>query len=412
MSSDPNNSSAFTRRFIRGLGATALGPVVTAAIQLGPVPLLIHAWGAAKYGDWLLLSAIPSYLSLTDLGFGDASGSDMTVRVAAGDREGALRTFQSSWALFVAVSLIVILFACGSVWWIPWQHWFHLSSLSSNRAATVILILAVYTVVAQQTGILESGFRCDGNFAVGVFCVTMLRLVEAICACAVGMLTNSLAYMALTYLVARCLGLAGYSLLLRRRSAWLSLGFRYARVSTIRELIPPAAGFIAFPLGYAISLQGFTILIGSLLGPLAVTAFSTLRTLSKLNYQVMGTIGWAVWPEISTAFGSGKVSLARLLHRRACQAALCTALVGGVGLWILGPFIYQVWIRSAVPFNVTCFHILIIVTLANCFWFVSSVVPMSTNVHHRLAFAYVGLASTSLLLARLLIPLLGLTGAA
>lgn len=397
---------------MRGLGATALGPVVTAAIQLGPVPLLIHAWGASKYGDWLLLAAIPSYLSLTDLGFGDASGSDMTVRVAAGDREGALRTFQSSWALFIAVAAIVILFVCSSVWWLPWQHWFRLSSLSSDQAATVIFILAVYAVIGQQTGILESGFRCDGNFALGVFCVTILRLVEAIFACVVGIVTNNLAYVAVTYLGARCIGLTGYGLLLHRRSPWLSLGFRHARLSTVRELIPPAAGFVALPLGYAISVQGFTILIGSLLGPLAVTAFSTLRTLSKVNFQIMGSIGWAVWPEVSAAFGAGKISVARLLHRRACQAALCMALVGGTGLWVFGPFIYRVWIRSAVPFNVTCFHILLVVTLANCFWFVSSVVPMSTNAHHRLAFAYVGLAAASLLLARLLIPPFGLKGAA
>lgn len=64
-----------------------LGPVVNAIIQLGSVPLLLHAWGAPKYGDWLLLYAIPSYRGLSDLGFGDASGSDMFVRVAANDRE-------------------------------------------------------------------------------------------------------------------------------------------------------------------------------------------------------------------------------------------------------------------------------------------------------------------------------------
>jgi O-antigen/teichoic acid export membrane protein len=251
-------SSDSARRFIRGLGATALGPVVTAAIQLGPVPLLIHSWGPAKYGDWLLLSAIPSYLSLTDLGFGDASGSDMTVRVAAGDRDGALRTFQSSWALFIAISATVILLACSTVWWAPWQHWLRLSSLSSTQAATVILILAIYAVIAQQAGILESGFRCDGNFAIGVSYITMLRLVEAIFACAVGILTKNLAYVALTYLVTRCVSLVGYGLLLHRLSPWISLGFRHARMSSVRELIPPAAGFVALPLGYAINLQGFT----------------------------------------------------------------------------------------------------------------------------------------------------------
>ena len=93
----PTPRAGLRGRLLRGVGATAISPLVVAVIQLGSVPLLLHAWGAARYGDWLLLSAIPIYLSLSDLGFGDASGSDMAMRVAANDRAGALRTFQSSW---------------------------------------------------------------------------------------------------------------------------------------------------------------------------------------------------------------------------------------------------------------------------------------------------------------------------
>src|SRR5580700_3331050 len=121
-------------RLLRGFGATALGPVVTAIIQLGTVPLLLHAWGAAKYGDWLILSAIPSYLGLSDLGFGDASGSDMTMRVAAGDRKGAIETFQSSWALLSIVSLCVGLLATICVWHVPWHQWVKLATLTDARA--------------------------------------------------------------------------------------------------------------------------------------------------------------------------------------------------------------------------------------------------------------------------------------
>src|ERR1700731_1725951 len=99
-------NKSLRHRFMRGFGATALGPVVTAIIQLGSVPVFLHVWGAAKYGDWLLLSAIPSYLTLSDLGFGNASGSDMPMLVAANDHEGALRTFQSSWVLVTCVSFM------------------------------------------------------------------------------------------------------------------------------------------------------------------------------------------------------------------------------------------------------------------------------------------------------------------
>src|SRR5271165_3818233 len=162
-------SNNLRRRLIHGFGATALGPIVTATIQLGSVPLLLHAWGAAKYGDWLLLSAIPSYLTLSDLGFGDASGSDMSMRVAANDREGALETFQSSWVLITIVSLLAVLLAATVSWWIPWQHWLKLSSVSNAQAAKIVILLGAYIAMSQQNGVAESGYRCDGHFATGQF---------------------------------------------------------------------------------------------------------------------------------------------------------------------------------------------------------------------------------------------------
>src|ERR1700693_3771005 len=178
-------------RLIRGLSATALSPIVTAVIQCSTVPCLLRFWGAAKYGDCLILSAIPSYLSLSDLGFGDASGSDMTMRVAAGDRRGAIETFQSSWALLALVSLVVGSAAIITVWRVPWHHWIKLATLSDESASTVMFILASYILVSQQCGILESGFRCDGNFATGTIGGTLLRLFDTVAGTAVGMMTGS-----------------------------------------------------------------------------------------------------------------------------------------------------------------------------------------------------------------------------
>ena len=405
-------TSGLRRRLLRGAGATALGPIVTAAIQLGPVPFLVHSWGPAKYGDWLVLSAIPSYLSLSDLGFGDASGSDMTVRVAAGDREGALRTFQSSWALLLILSVAAMLLVSSLVWWFPWQSWLKLSSTSSSEAALILFVFATHVIATQQNGVLESGFRCDGNFATGTFFIMMLRFVEAICALGMGIVTGRLLYVALTYLSIRVIGTIAFALLLRKKSPWLPLGLQYARKQRIRELAVPALGFVALPLGYSISLQGFIILIGALLGPIAVTIFSTLRTLTRFNFQILNVIGWTVWPELSSAFGAKNIPLARRLHRHAYQAGLGISVLSGVVLWVVGPTLYGFWIRHAVAFDATTFHILLLVTFANSLWYTSSVVPMSTNAHHRLAFSLVAVSTVSIFLAFLLIPSMGLPGAA
>jgi O-antigen/teichoic acid export membrane protein len=386
--------------------------VVTAIIQLGTVPLLLHSWGAAKYGDWLMLSAVPSYLTLANLGFGDASGSDMTMRVARGDREGALETFQSSWALLLLISTALLFCAAAVVWWIPWQRWMHLASLTNGQAAGVILAFGAYIIVGQQCGIIESGFRCDGNFALGTVCGNMLRLIETVLATIAGILMGSLLSAAITYLVVRSLGSLSYGLLLTRKSPWLRLGLGHARRERIRQLAAPALGFMALPLGNAISIQGFTLLIGFLLGPIAVTVFSTLRTLARVNFQLTTVLARALWPEFSAAFGAGNVALARILHRRAYQAGVVLSVLAGAFLWFAGPWIFRTWIRHKVEFDATCFHVLLLVTFANSLWFTSSIVPMATNVHHRLMIAFAAVSLMSLVGGRALIPSMGITGAA
>src|SRR5258708_27836753 len=223
-------SDSVGRRLLRGLGATALSPILTVFVQWVTIPVLLHVWGATKYGEWLLLSAIPSYLSFSDLGFGDASGSDMSVRVAQNDRKGALETFQSSWILVTCVSFVALLLASLAIWWMPWRGWLRLSSLPSLEAAKVILVLGAYVGVSQQYGVVESGYRSDGHFATGTFWILIQRLTETMVATAVAILGGSLLAVASTYFVVRCPRTFAYSIFLFHLSPWIHLLICHSRM--------------------------------------------------------------------------------------------------------------------------------------------------------------------------------------
>jgi O-antigen/teichoic acid export membrane protein len=245
-----------------------------------------------------------------------------------------------------------------------------------------------------------------------MFWIAILRLAEVVCSTAVAILGGSLLAVAFTYLIVRCVGTVAYTLLLRHLSPWIHLGIRYASVKAMKQMAKPAFGFIALPLGNALSIQGLLLVIGASLGPIAVVSFSTLRTLSRVSYQLIGVIKNAFWPELSKAFGEGNISLARRLHRRACQAALALSVGAGALLWVLGPFIYRMWIRHNVSFNASCFHLLLLVAVTNSFWDTSSVIPMSTNSHCRISLYYSILSAFTLVLAWIFLSAFGLPGAA
>ena len=95
-------------RLFRGVGANAYSQAVSFSIQFGSVPLLLSAWGAHTFGLWLVISAIPSYLALSDFGFSAAASNDMTLAAARGAYAEARAVFQSVLVLNGLVSLGVV----------------------------------------------------------------------------------------------------------------------------------------------------------------------------------------------------------------------------------------------------------------------------------------------------------------
>ena len=95
-------------------------------------------------------------------------------------------------------------------------------------------------------------------------------------------------------------------------SPWICYGIGHANLASIRRLSSPAFAFMAFPVGNAISLQGLTVVVAMVLGPVAVVTFSTMRTLSRVGFQVLNAIARTLWPELSKAFGAGDINLARI----------------------------------------------------------------------------------------------------
>jgi O-antigen/teichoic acid export membrane protein len=400
------------QRLLKGLGANAFGQIVTVIIQIVSVPLLIHFWGVKLYGDWLVLTAVPTYFTLCDLGFGSAAANEMTLRVAQGDRKTALSVFQSTWLLIslIAISIILILSAC--IWMLPTSDWLNLSVINSQQAAIVTLLMVIVVFVNQQAVVLVSGFQCEGRYAQGIFYLNLIRFLEFIAVSGVVFLGAKLQLAALATCIAWGTGTLGMALSLRQQAPWLVYGYHYAKLEQVQRLFKPAIAFMGFPLGYALSIQGMTIAIGTILGSTAVVVFSTQRTLSRLAWQVLQMITNTLKPELSMAFGAGDLQLARTLHRRACQAAIWLAATLVAGLILVGEWIINTWTQGKVAFDAPLLYIMLVVIIINSFWYTSQAVPIAINQHQQLALRYVSSTILALGLAVLLMPLWGLRGAA
>jgi O-antigen/teichoic acid export membrane protein len=200
-------------------------------------------------------------------------------------------------------------------------------------------------------------------------------------------------------------------LILRKHESWLKLGFEVSSTQTIRDLSKPAVAFMAFPLGLALSLQGMVLVIGWGLGPTAVVIFTAYRTLTRFLVQMATILNQAIWPEISAAYGAGKMALVTQLHRRGASISFWLALGAVTAMALAGEWIIEVWTRHSFEQSTVLFLFLLITVFLNVLWQTSWVVLMATNQHQKVSLAFVATAAAGLIVSASLVPILGINGA-
>src|SRR5579862_5694594 len=86
-------------RLIKTFVSCGVGNAISLIATLCLLPLFLGTWGKDIYAEWVLLSAIPGYLTVTDLGFGFALGNHIAMQSASDDKEAAARAYRAGWTV-------------------------------------------------------------------------------------------------------------------------------------------------------------------------------------------------------------------------------------------------------------------------------------------------------------------------
>lgn len=399
-------------KLLRNFGANAFGQFVTIVIQLINVPFFLQYWGVELYGEWLVLSAIPTYLNLSDIGFASVAANDMTMRVAKGDKQGALEVYQSIWIFVCTLSIIVGCALVLAFSLFSFSELFSISHISSYQTQQILVLLVLYVLIGLQINILLAGFRAVGLYASGTLMNNTVRLFECLATIIALILGSGVLDIAIVVLIVRCIGLFIIWLVLDKKAKWLSLGYKVASIKKVQDLFKPALAFMSFPLGIALSIQGMVLLIGATLGPASVVIFSSYRTVTRLIVQFITMINQAIWPEVSVAYGAGQFNLLFQLHRKVTILTVWVSLFLLVLVALFGEWGIGIWTRHAFEHNRILLILLLGAAFLNVLWQTSWVFLMAINKHKRISLVFILATISTLILSSLLMPIFGVNGAA
>jgi O-antigen/teichoic acid export membrane protein len=395
------------QRVLKGFGANAFGQVTAVIINLAGVPIFLHYWGAQLYGEWLILFAIPAYLSMTDLGFSQAAANDMTASVARGHRAEALGVFQSVGVLVVAVAGTGLLIVSTLIALVPPDRWFSFETMSSLDVRWVLWLLVAETLVRMAEGQSHAGFRAVGQYAFHVSIYHFTSLLQHTVMWCMAITGFGPVAAALSYLTVRVIVTPTVGVLLVKRHTWLRFGVGRASTAELRRLARPALGNIVSPLAQAFSIQGVLLVVAAAQGPLAAVVFSSLRTLTRSALQLVLAVSHAAEPEFAGSYGGSTTSHHQGFYQQVLRAGFWLALGASLILASLGGWILEIWTHGKIAMDRGLFFALLVSAVLTSLWYPALGILKAVNQHLGVTLIYALVAGGSVALAALLVRATG-----
>ena len=405
--------SAILVRIRHGIAANMFGQVVSVAIQLATLPVLLRNWGVEAFGIWTLISVVPAYLGMADLGFTTAATSKMTMAYGRGDLQAARNTLKCVLALSLALAVAGTTLAGIGLY--AWSA----DALSFGQRVDGVAIkfalmwLVVATLVSLGWNALSGALKASGQYPVATVFADSTRLVEALAILGVaGLFGGGIAEVAATSMVVRIVSTIIGVMVIRHRAPWAELTLRGADLGELRSLAKPALAVLAIPIGYSLSLQGMILVVGAAIDVRAVALYTATRTVGRLSSQAVALANHASMPEVARAAGAGDWNRAGRLIWLNILAAAVVAVVFLAGVNLLGPGLIAIWLGGHLQPG---WLLLLLVSTACAIQAMTNAsgnMLIALNSHERYAYAFLAMSVLAVVLAYLVASGSGLTGVA
>lgn len=403
--------SGQAQRLFRGILAKGFGQGSIVAIRLAQVPLFLHFWGVELYGEWLVLVALPTYLTMSDFGFAHVTNRQLAMLVARDEYDEALSSFQSSSLLILGLSVLVAALFIALMWTIPVTELFNLGQFTSSDLMAVIALLSLQVIFSSQTKILFGGYYSMQRYPLGFMINSFIQIGQFAVVAAVVAFGAGPIEVALAMTGAQMAGAIGMRAGLYRIAPWLRYGFAHLSRTAINVLTRPAIAGMAFPLGQAMSQQGTRLVLAALFGPSSVVIFVTHRQLARL-VNLVTSLEHPFRAELSNIFGSNDLENFRALARKTFQI-LMWAILPAIALnLILAELIFEIWTDGQVVLDRPLFFLLLAASVFECIWLAALTPVIAVNRHIGVAGFYAAISLALLPTIYLVCRFIGLAGAA
>lgn len=395
-------------RLLHGTGAGVVAYGLGIASNFLLLPLYLHHWSVAVYGEWMALYSVVLYLGSLDFGVTAAAINAATMAYARNDWETFKRVQGTAWATSLVIAAAGAAPIVGlSIFDFRVDQWLHLTVLGRGESRLVFCLLAISLLASIPGRQLISVYTATGEFAKYQWLYNLYTALSCLVTAIALIAGSGPGSLAIVVTITSLTTIAFSLLLLHRRGSLLYPRLRDAQWRTARMLAAPTGQFGISMIATALTLQGPIIILSRALGGPSVALFTTTRTVANVVRGTLTLLRAPLRPEFSAASAQSTKDALRSLFRIAISIDATIAICLTALLWSGGVWLIRFWSHGQIRPDPMLLHFLLIAFVLEGFLQILAIAGWSTNRFQAWSLGQLATAVVSLVLA---IALLGRFG--
>lgn len=375
------------QRIIRGVSANIIGQILNVLNKLALVPLFIGSWGAEKYGEWLLINSIVSYLALTEMGGTHYIVNKLTQLYTKKNQNGFDKTLKTGLILFIIIPILILALILILITCVPLQNFFSVSNINNDEFNILLVLLAVQVCLSLPVGLILGVYRAIGKYTLSVMYSNFVQLLQLLIVSAAllsGLGLISIAVAQATPIL--IIGIISAIFLYNKLNNPNLLVFNDIKIVDLKKLIVPSFNFFIIQMSQLFVQQGTILIIAKVLGPVEVVIFSTVRTIANIIRQILGMIINSSKPEITRLDVMHNNNQLTELFNKITKITILLGVFVGIFTHLFGTKVYKIWLDGTMLIDPLFLNLFVLYIIILIFWFSYADFLMAVNNHKLLSF--------------------------
>ncbi len=369
------------RRLVKNYSANTINQILSMANRILLVPLFIYAWGIERYGQWIIITSLVSYLSITEFGVGQYVINKLNQLYVKDRLDEYSEYINSGLILFliVPISIFIIIIAIGEFNILNFPQ---LSNIKKEEEKLIIYLLALYFLMQIPQGYLTGVYSTFKKYYVGVMLNNLSLFLQILLISVALYMKLGVIEVAIAQTIPVLLTMLLTLYMLRKYYPELNIAnLSKANFITLRKIIKPSSFYLKLQVAQMVNVQGIIIIIGMVIGEKAVVIFTTIRTVANILKQFLGLVFYPLMPDITRLEAANDYRLLKELVNFLLRLILISSVIYISILYYYGSHIYMRWLSGNVSYDQILMLLICVQVIINIISSLYGNILTATNKH-------------------------------